>query len=69
MNVLELRSSIIERVEQIENEAFLAHLYDIINDFIESSGEENWFKTGKYNLTPEQEAKYFRYFQHSAKSE
>ena len=68
MNVLELKSSIIERIAQIEDESFLASLDAIIKDFIESDGE-NWFKAGNYNLTPEQEAKYFPLFLNTAKSE
>ena len=55
MNVLELKGSIIERVAQLENESILASIDAYIKKFIESHGE-NWFKTGKYNLTPEQEA-------------
>ena len=68
MNILELKGSIVEKIGQIQDKSFLAFLNAILKDFIESAGEENWFKTGNYNLTPEQEAKYFRYFQHSAKS-
>ena len=54
MNVLELKSSIIERVAQLENESIFASIDAYIKDFMESHGE-NWFRnTSDNGFTPEQ---------------